>query len=78
MLRLWPGRLAAATPWGDMDEFLNVMLRAVQTGAIYATIAVGCTGGKHRSVAVAEELARRLRALDRVSVQVTHRDMGRE
>lgn len=41
MLRLWPGRLAAATPWGDMDEFLNVMLRAVQTGAIYATIAVG-------------------------------------
>ena len=44
----------------------------------YATIAIGCTGGKHRSVAVTEELARRLRALDRVSVQVTHRDMGRE
>ncbi|XNZ01527.1 RNase adapter RapZ [Micrococcus luteus] len=44
----------------------------------YATVAVGCTGGKHRSVAVTEELARRVRALDRVSVQVTHRDMGRE
>lgn len=44
----------------------------------YATIAVGCTGGKHRSVAVAEELARRLQGLEQVSVQVTHRDMGRE
>lgn len=44
----------------------------------YATIAIGCTGGKHRSVAVTEELARRLRSLDQVSVQVTHRDMGRE
>lgn len=44
----------------------------------YATVAIGCTGGKHRSVAVTEELARRLRTLERVSVQVTHRDMGRE
>jgi RNase adapter protein RapZ len=44
----------------------------------YATISIGCTGGKHRSVAVTEELARRLRTLDQVSVQVTHRDMGRE
>ena len=67
-------------------EFLDTyvrMLEPVFEGYLrenkhYATIAVGCTGGKHRSVAVAEELARRLRALDRVSVQVTHRDMGRE
>ncbi|MFD1211470.1 RNase adapter RapZ [Arthrobacter sp. GCM10027362] len=44
----------------------------------YATIAVGCTGGKHRSVAVAEELAKRLAQLPRVKVTVTHRDLGRE
>jgi len=44
----------------------------------HATIAVGCTGGKHRSVAVAEELARRLRAAPSVAVNVKHRDLGRE
>ncbi|MEP6842419.1 MAG: RNase adapter RapZ [Pseudolysinimonas sp.] len=44
----------------------------------HATIAVGCTGGKHRSVAIAEELGRRLRELPGVSVNVRHRDLGRE
>lgn len=44
----------------------------------HATIAVGCTGGKHRSVAVAEELGRRLRDLPGVTVNVRHRDLGRE
>ena len=44
----------------------------------HATIALGCTGGKHRSVAVAEELARQLRALPGVTVSVKHRDLGRE
>jgi UPF0042 nucleotide-binding protein len=44
----------------------------------HATIAMGCTGGKHRSVAMAEEVARRLRALPGVSVTVRHRDLGRE
>jgi UPF0042 nucleotide-binding protein len=48
----------------------------VGEGKHYATIAVGCTGGRHRSVAVSEELARRLRA-DGVEVQLTHRDMER-
>lgn len=43
----------------------------------YATVAFGCTGGKHRSVAVAEELGRRLRR-DGVPVRVLHRDLGRE
>ncbi len=37
-------------------------------------VAVGCTGGRHRSVAVVEELARRLRAA-RVTVRVEHRDL---
>ncbi len=40
-------------------------------------LAIGCTGGKHRSTAIAEEVGRRLRA-DGVLVQVIHRDLGRE
>lgn len=44
----------------------------------HATIALGCTGGKHRSVAIAEELGRRLSALPGLNVSVKHRDLGRE
>ena len=46
-------------------------------GKKYVLLAVGCTGGKHRSVAMAEELARRL-AGPGLDVQVRHRDLGRE
>jgi UPF0042 nucleotide-binding protein len=46
-------------------------------GKRYLTVAVGCTGGKHRSVAIAEDLARRLREM-RVGVSAQHRDLGRE
>ncbi|MER6050734.1 RNase adapter RapZ [Streptomyces sp. BHT-5-2] len=46
-------------------------------GKRYVTIAVGCTGGKHRSVAMSEKLARRLTS-DGVETVVVHRDMGRE
>lgn len=44
----------------------------------HVTIAVGCTGGKHRSTAIAEELGRRLRGRAGVAVNVKHRDLGRE
>ena len=44
----------------------------------HATIALGCTGGKHRSVALVEELGRRLSALPGLNVSVKHRDLGRE
>jgi UPF0042 nucleotide-binding protein len=44
-------------------------------GKRYVTLAVGCTGGKHRSVAMAEQLAARLTGRD---VSVSHRDLGRE
>jgi UPF0042 nucleotide-binding protein len=44
----------------------------------HATIAIGCTGGKHRSVAIAEELAGLLRGFPGVVVNVKHRDLGRE
>ncbi|BCB83451.1 nucleotide-binding protein [Phytohabitans suffuscus] len=46
-------------------------------GKRYLTVAVGCTGGKHRSVAIAEELADRLRQ-SRISAYAQHRDLGRE
>lgn len=44
----------------------------------HAVIAVGCTGGKHRSVAMTEALAARLKGLDGVAVLVKHRDLGKE
>ena len=51
-------------------------------GKRFVTLAVGCTGGKHRSVAIADELAARVAALAGLGagadVQVVHRDLGRE
>jgi UPF0042 nucleotide-binding protein len=50
-------------------------------GKKYVTIAIGCTGGKHRSVAVAEEIARQLASSSadlEISAHATHRDVGRE
>ncbi|MRX44941.1 RNase adapter RapZ [Agromyces kandeliae] len=44
----------------------------------HATIALGCTGGKHRSVALVRELAARLRSIPGLAVSVKHRDLGRE
>jgi UPF0042 nucleotide-binding protein len=44
----------------------------------YATIAIGCTGGKHRSVAVSKRIATELAKLDDVAVSLKHRDLGRE
>ena len=49
----------------------------VREGKRYALLAVGCTGGKHRSVAMSEQLAARL-AGPGIEVQVQHRDLGRE
>jgi RNase adapter protein RapZ len=46
-------------------------------GKRFVTVAIGCTGGKHRSVAMAEEIARRLRAKGSPTL-VVHRDLGRE
>jgi UPF0042 nucleotide-binding protein len=44
----------------------------------HATIAIGCTGGKHRSVAIVAELANLLRGMPGVAVRVKNRDLGRE
>ncbi|MGB0973166.1 MAG: RNase adapter RapZ [Mycobacterium sp.] len=47
-------------------------------GKRYMTVAIGCTGGKHRSVAIAEALADRLEGSPALTVRVLHRDLGRE
>lgn len=43
----------------------------------FMTVAIGCTGGKHRSVAMSEEIAARVRGLG-FEAEATHRDLGRE
>ena len=66
-------------------EFLNAYLTALRIvfdgyahqGKQYVTLAIGCTGGKHRSVVMAEEVASQLEQAG-LGVQVVHRDLGRE
>ncbi|MBB3050722.1 UPF0042 nucleotide-binding protein [Prauserella isguenensis] len=68
------------------EEFLDRyqdLLRLIgagykREGKRYLTLAIGCTGGKHRSVAISEELANRLSKEDGTAVKVVHRDLGRE
>jgi UPF0042 nucleotide-binding protein len=64
-----------------VDAYVDLLRRYRQgylrEGKRFATVAVGCTGGKHRSVAIAEELAEWMRG-DGVDVRVVHRDLGRE
>jgi UPF0042 nucleotide-binding protein len=67
-------------------EFLQTyhqLLRLVAEGYLregkrYMTVAIGCTGGKHRSVAITEALATLLAENRQLSVRVLHRDLGRE
>jgi UPF0042 nucleotide-binding protein len=54
-----------------------VMPKYAREGKSYLTIAVGCTGGRHRSVAVAEALARSLSAATGPRIAVLHRDVER-
>ena len=67
---------------GEFLEQYDALLRLVfagyaREGKRYALVAVGCTGGKHRSVAMTEQLAPRF-AGDGIDVQIVHRDLGRE
>ena len=54
----------------------SVLPHYASEGKSYLTIAVGCTGGRHRSVAIAEEIGHGLRASGQ-PVRVSHRDLGR-
>jgi UPF0042 nucleotide-binding protein len=60
-------------------DLLDTMIEGyVREGRRYVTVAVGCTGGKHRSVAIAEALSARLGGRERIDTFVVHRDLGRE
>jgi UPF0042 nucleotide-binding protein len=70
----------------DCQEFLEktsgllsfLVPRYAAEGKTYFTVGVGCTGGRHRSVAVTEELAKRLRQEDTgIDLFVRHRDVER-
>ncbi len=64
-----------------LDGYLPVLQQVAEgylsEGKRFMTVAIGCTGGKHRSVAMSEEIAHRL-ALQGYDVRATHRDLGRE
>ncbi|HJZ28286.1 MAG TPA: RNase adapter RapZ, partial [Streptosporangiaceae bacterium] len=63
------------------SQLLQVVLPGYEReGKRFVTLAVGCTGGKHRSVAIANELAARVAGAlgTGADVQVVHRDLGRE
>ncbi len=61
---------------GDLLEFL--LPRYAAEGKSYVTVAIGCTGGKHRSVAIAEELKQRMGAIAGIRLRVRHRDIAQE
>lgn len=62
-----------------VESVMDVVVPAsLREGKRYLSIAVGCTGGKHRSVVIAEELARYLRAQFDLPVDATHRDLDSE
>jgi UPF0042 nucleotide-binding protein len=88
-LRPLSGRDAAVATYvlerKGAQEFLDQYVPLLQTvaegylveGKRFMTVAVGCTGGKHRSVAMAEEIAARLSAAG-MDARAMHRDLGRE
>ncbi len=70
-----PGALPLVNGFADLLEIIATGYE--REGKRYVTVAVGCTGGKHRSVAIAEALATRLSG-DGMQTSVVHRDLGRE
>jgi RNase adapter protein RapZ len=62
--------------YGRLLPLLEFLVPAyVAEGKSHLTIAVGCTGGRHRSITVADRIARYLDGRDDVSVRVVHRDV---
>jgi UPF0042 nucleotide-binding protein len=89
-LRRFTGRDREVVRYLDRSEATSEFLRHtlnllkflipqyVSEGKSYLTIGIGCTGGRHRSVAVAEALRKRLGKLKDVRVRVRHRDIDNE
>lgn len=72
----WPETQAFLTKLLDMLQFLIPLYR--KEGKSQVVIGIGCTGGKHRSVAIAEYLSRMLGSSDTEAVRVSHRDSDRD
>jgi UPF0042 nucleotide-binding protein len=85
-LRRWSGRnprvaryVLRTKPAVQFLKLTTALLRFlipqyVAEGKTYLTIAIGCTGGKHRSVALAEAFAKRLQTIKGIDLHVRHRD----
>jgi len=65
--------------YGRLMPLLDFLIPAyVAEGKSHLTIAIGCTGGRHRSITVADRIAKRLQRRDDVVVRVKHRDVELE
>ena len=85
-LRRWSGRNARVAEYvlrsRPAARFMKLTMELLQflvpqyiaEGKAYLTIAIGCTGGRHRSVALSEAFAKRLRRMPGIEVRVRHRD----
>ncbi len=60
-----------------LEEYLRFVLpHYIAEGKSYLTVAIGCTGGRHRSVAIAERLKKTLAQPGGARIRVRHRDVG--
>jgi RNase adapter protein RapZ len=60
-----------------LEDYLQFVLpHYIAEGKSYLTVAIGCTGGRHRSVAIAERLRRSLASAEGARIRVRHRDIG--
>jgi len=61
-----------------LEEYVQFVLpHYIEEGKSYLTIAIGCTGGRHRSVAIAERLKKAITSIDGARIRVRHRDLSR-
>jgi UPF0042 nucleotide-binding protein len=64
--------------YGHLHPLLDYLLpQYLAEGKAHLVLAIGCTGGRHRSVAIAEHLAERYRGSKEYLVEVVHRDVTR-
>jgi UPF0042 nucleotide-binding protein len=87
-LRRWSGRNRRVAQYVFRSAAARTFLRMtaallrfllphyISEGKAYLTVAIGCTGGRHRSVAIAEALGRRLRRVPGLQLRVRHRDVA--